>query len=56
MRQSISELAASKNINCVILRSSTSGTFCAGADLKERIGLSNFETELVVKNLRDTFN
>ena len=40
----------------MILRSSTAGTFCAGADLKERVGLSNFETELVVKNLRDTFN
>lgn len=38
------------------MRSSTPGTFCAGADLKERVGLSNFDTEVLVKNLRDTFN
>lgn len=56
MRQSVADIANTKNINCVILRSSSPGTFCAGADLKERVGLGNFETENLVKNLRDTFN
>jgi len=29
--------------------------FCAGADLKERQGLNNFETENLVLNLRAQF-
>jgi enoyl-CoA hydratase/carnithine racemase len=30
--------------------------FCAGADLKERQGKSNFEVEKIVEELRDTFH
>lgn len=56
MRETVAEIAASKDIHCVILKSSTPGKFCAGADLKERKGLSEFETEVIVKNLRDSFN
>jgi len=29
--------------------------FCAGADLKERVGLSNFDTEILVSGLRSAF-
>lgn len=56
MRNEVEKIASSKLINCVILRSATPGMFCAGADLKERVGLSNFETEILVKGLRGTFN
>ena len=47
---------SNSRIECVILKSSTPGIFCAGADLKERAGISNFDTENLVRNLRDTFN
>jgi len=56
MRETFINIAASKDIHCLILKSTTPGIFCAGADLKERNGLSNYDTELLVKNLRDTFN
>lgn len=56
MRQVLAEVAADKQIHILVLRSSTPGNFCAGADLKERQGLSNHDTEVLVKGLRDTFN
>lgn len=43
-------------IRCIILKSKNPGMFCAGADLKERLNLTNNEVESVVNNLRTTFD
>ncbi|KAL4471430.1 hypothetical protein ABPG74_008323 [Tetrahymena malaccensis] len=56
LKEIIHELNSNSNIRVGILRSKTPGMFCAGADLKERLGLSNFQTELLVENLRNTFD
>lgn len=39
----------------VILNSKVEGVFCAGADLKERVGMSVDEVTMTVDNLRGTF-
>jgi methylglutaconyl-CoA hydratase len=43
------------NASCIILRSSQPGMFCAGADLKERKGMTKEEGEDFVRKLRLTF-
>lgn len=43
------------NANCIILRSSQPGMFCAGADLKERKGMTKEEGEAFVRKLRAIF-
>lgn len=48
----ISELAHSKSVRCVILRSLVPGVFCAGADLKERVQLTADEVPRFVTSLR----
>ena len=44
------------SIRVGILRSKIPNMFCSGADLKERKGLSNEESELLVINLRKIFD
>jgi methylglutaconyl-CoA hydratase len=40
---------------CVILRSLTPGMFCAGADLKERKGMSEDEVNKFLRDMKATF-
>jgi methylglutaconyl-CoA hydratase len=40
----------------VILKSSTAGMFCAGADLKERKTMNEVEVKTFVRKLRATFS
>jgi len=49
-------MAEHKDASCVILRSSTPGMFCAGADLKERKTMSEPEVKEFVRKLRSTFS
>lgn len=55
LNEVIQELNTNHAIDCVLLRSAQPGMFCAGADLKERSGLSNEQTEDLVQGLRNTF-
>lgn len=45
-----------KSARCVLLRSSTAGMFCAGADLKERKTMDEDEVKDFVRKLRSTFS
>lgn len=52
----IQEINKQPNLRACILRSSTEGLFCAGADLKERLDKTEDEIEYIVNNLRRIFN
>lgn len=56
LRETIEQTRQDNSIRCAILRSSTPGIFCAGADLKARLAMTNQETEDLVVNLRKTFD
>lgn len=56
MNDTIDVIQNDENMRAVILTSSTAGMFCAGADLKERLTVSNEDTENIVKGLRATFH
>lgn len=51
----INSVKNDNRIRCVIVRSLIPGTFCAGADLKERLKMSEQEVEPTVARLRKTF-
>jgi methylglutaconyl-CoA hydratase len=55
MQEHISTLRSSKSCRVLIVNSSTTGIFCAGADLKERSTMSQDEVAPFVKQLRSTF-
>lgn len=54
--ESISFLRHSKNTRVVVLKSAVAGTFCAGADLKERATMNELEVSQFVYKLRATFS
>lgn len=56
MNEAIDNIQEDQDMRAVILRSSTPGMFCAGADLKERLTVSNEDTEKIVRGLRATFH
>lgn len=49
-------LAVQRDIRAVILHGGESGSFCAGADLKERQGMTEPEVFATVHRLRETVN
>ncbi|XP_053964464.1 methylglutaconyl-CoA hydratase, mitochondrial [Anastrepha ludens] len=51
----LNELEHDNTSRCVILRSSSPGIFCAGADLKERKTMAQDEAKEFVTNLRELF-
>lgn len=51
----LGELEHDNNSRCVILRSSSPGIFCAGADLKERRTMTQDEAKEFVTSLRELF-
>ncbi|XP_054740275.1 methylglutaconyl-CoA hydratase, mitochondrial [Anastrepha obliqua] len=51
----LNELEHDNTSRCVILRSSSPGIFCAGADLKERKTMTQDEAKEFVTNLRELF-
>ena len=58
-KESLSNLLAregtSEQVSCLIIKSNVEKVFCAGADLKERAGMSESEVGPFVSTLRDTF-
>lgn len=55
MDQHVSSLLTSSNVRTLLIRSSVPGTFCAGADLKERKGMSKPEVDAFLLGLRKVF-
>ncbi|KAI7799332.1 enoyl-CoA hydratase domain-containing protein 2, mitochondrial [Triplophysa rosa] len=56
MRELVSSLHHDTAVRVVLFRSLVPGVFCAGADLKERAQMSNFEAEHFVHSLRSLMN
>jgi methylglutaconyl-CoA hydratase len=54
-RQALAELRSDLAVRVVVVHSLVPGVFCAGADLKERAGMSQGETEAFVRGLRSAF-
>ena len=55
LRNTIEEIAVNPEIRCVIVTGSGEKAFCAGADLKERKGMSPIQVQQYVQMIRDTF-
>eukprot|EP01047_Picozoa_sp_COSAG01_P018636 COSAG01_NODE_1014_length_12131_cov_10.088749_7_plen_234_part_00 len=52
LSEAISKVAGDKDARCVVLRSTVTGVFCAGADLKERKEMAPSEVDAFVTFLR----
>jgi methylglutaconyl-CoA hydratase len=55
-RQALADLRVNSAVRVVVVHSLAQGVFCAGADLKERAGMSPVETAAYVKDIRDAFD
>jgi len=55
LRQALADLAADPSARVVIVHSLVPGVFCAGADLKERAGMSQAEAGAFVSGIRSAF-
>lgn len=55
MDQHVSSLLTSSTVRTLLIRSTVPGTFCAGADLKERKGMSKPEVDAFLLGLRKVF-
>ncbi|EST07884.1 Crotonase superfamily [Kalmanozyma brasiliensis GHG001] len=55
MDEHISSLFTSRTVRTLLLHSSVPGAFCAGADLKERKGMSKLEVDAFLLGLRKVF-
>lgn len=55
LEEAFAALAADPAVRVVVLHSLVEGVFCAGADLKERAGMTPEEAEAFVKRLRAAF-
>ena len=55
IQEALAVVADDFSIRVVILHSLVLGVFCAGADLKERAGMTQVEAAVFVKKLRTTF-
>ena len=53
--EALDNLRKEQNTRCVVVRSTASGVFCAGADLKERANMSHDECSTFVNGLRNAF-
>lgn len=55
LKDKINQINTNHSIRAVIIMSNEPGYFCSGADLKERQGMNEIQTEQFVKELRSTF-
>lgn len=55
LTEALATVAGDRSVRVVILHSLVPGVFCAGADLKERSGMSQEEATAFVRQLRATF-
>eukprot|EP01136_Pigoraptor_vietnamica_P012378 Opistho-1_new@52242 len=56
LRESMDRVRNDKSVRVVVLRSVVEGVFCAGADLKERLQMTESEVADFVYGIRDTFS
>ncbi|KDD74494.1 enoyl-CoA hydratase/isomerase [Helicosporidium sp. ATCC 50920] len=56
LQEALRSLEKERGTRAVVLHSAVSGMFCAGADLKERRGMSRDEAKLFVRDLRAAFS
>lgn len=56
LQEAINNLRQENSTRCVVIRSTATGVFCSGADLKERAAMSQQESALFVQDLRATFS
>ncbi len=54
LRDLIERVAVSRRVRCVVLTGAGPRAFCAGADLKERVGMSDEEVHRFLSDLRAT--
>lgn len=54
-REALAAVQSAKDVRAVVLRSTVPKVFCAGADLKERAGMSQAEVGVFVSGLRSAF-
>lgn len=55
LRECLYTVAQERTTRCVVVRSTVPGVFCAGADLKERAGMTQMEAATFVRELREAF-
>lgn len=56
LMEQVEQIKQDPKLNSVIFTSSTDEVFCAGADLKERIGMNEDETMSFVRLIQSSFN
>lgn len=55
LTEALTNVTREQSTRCLVVRSTVDGVFCAGADLKERAGMTQQETHEFVSALRATF-
>ncbi len=55
LAEALGNVTRERTTRCLLVRSNVDGVFCAGADLKERAGMTQQETHEFVSLLRGTF-
>jgi len=55
LNQAVAQVRGDSQVKVLIVKSSVAKVFCAGADLKERLTMSNSDVEAFVAKLRDSF-
>ncbi len=56
LRAALEEVQFDPEVRCVIVTGAGAKAFCAGADLKERAGMSEVEVRRYIENIRNTFS
>jgi methylglutaconyl-CoA hydratase len=56
LNQAVAQVRGDSEVKVLIVKSSVNKVFCAGADLKERLTMSNDDVETFVAKLRDSFH
>jgi enoyl-CoA hydratase/carnithine racemase len=56
LRQAVEELQFDPDVRCVIVTGAGDRAFCAGADLKERAGLTESDVRRYIQTIRSTFS
>jgi methylglutaconyl-CoA hydratase len=56
LNQAVAQIRGDPSVRVLIIKSNVSKVFCAGADLKERLGMKSEEVEAFVEKLRMSFH
>ena len=55
LNQAVAQLRGDSSVRVLLIKSGVSKVFCAGADLKERLTMTNSDVETFVEKLRNSF-